>query len=79
MTPPDASASPFRGTPTPDALNALSEGTAIRALGIEFTEIGADFVRATMPVDARTRQLTVTLRDVEGRGLWSTTLDPHRR
>lgn len=56
MTPPDASASPFRGTPSPDALNALSEGTAIRALGIEFTEIGADFVRATMPVDARTRQ-----------------------
>lgn len=37
-------------------LNALSEGTAMRPLGIEFTEIGPDFVRATMPVDARTHQ-----------------------
>ena len=26
------------------------------ALGIEFTEIGADFVRGRMPVDGRTRQ-----------------------
>ena len=56
MTPSDASASPFRGRPTAEALNALSEGTAIRALGIEFSEIGADFVRATMPVDPRTKQ-----------------------
>lgn len=56
MTSADASASPFRGTPTPDALNALSEGSAIRALGIEFTEVGPDFLRATMPVDARTKQ-----------------------
>jgi len=39
-----------------DQLNALSKDTAVRSLGIVFTEIGADFVRATMPVDARTRQ-----------------------
>lgn len=56
MTSADASASPFRGTPSIDALNALSEGTAIQALGIVFTDIGADHVRATMPVDARTKQ-----------------------
>lgn len=56
MTPADASASPFRGTPSLDALNALSEGTAMQPLGIVFTEIGADFLRATMPVDARTKQ-----------------------
>lgn len=39
-----------------EALNALSRGTAIESLGIEFTRIGADFLCATMPVDARTRQ-----------------------
>jgi 1,4-dihydroxy-2-naphthoyl-CoA hydrolase len=39
-----------------EALNTLSRGTAIVALGIVFTERGPDFLRATMPVDARTRQ-----------------------
>jgi uncharacterized protein (TIGR00369 family) len=48
--------SPFRRAATVAQLNALSEGTAMRPLGIEFTEIGPDYVRATMPVDARTRQ-----------------------
>ena len=46
----------FRRQATVDQLNRLSEGTAMRPLGIAFTEIGEDFVRATMPVDARTRQ-----------------------
>ena len=46
----------FRGTPTPDELNALSPGTAMIPMGIVFTEVGPDFVRATMPVDERTRQ-----------------------
>ena len=48
--------SPFRGTATLDDLNALSDGTAMIPLGIRFTEIGPDFLRATMPVDERTRQ-----------------------
>src|SRR6478736_3987505 len=48
--------SPFRRATTLDALNALSQGTAIEPLGIVFTELGPDFVRGTMPVDARTRQ-----------------------
>jgi len=45
-----------------DILNAFGdrpetgEGTMVRALGIEFTEVGDDFLRATMPVDARTHQ-----------------------
>ncbi|GGZ71577.1 hypothetical protein GCM10008101_27270 [Lysobacter xinjiangensis] len=52
----DTPASPFRTATTIDRLNALSRDTAIVALGIEFTEIGPDFLRATMPVDARTRQ-----------------------
>lgn len=38
------------------AVNALSRDTAAHSLGIVVTEIGADFVRGTMPVDARTRQ-----------------------
>jgi len=46
----------FRGQTSPDALNALSAGTAMERLGIVFTEVGDDFVRATMPVDTRTRQ-----------------------
>jgi len=38
------------------ALNAGGAGTLVRPLGIEFTEIGEDFIRGTMPVDERTRQ-----------------------
>ena len=49
-------ASPFRGHATLADLNALSAGTAMQPLGIEFTQIGHDYLRATMPVDARTRQ-----------------------
>ncbi|MCQ4165805.1 hotdog fold thioesterase [Tahibacter harae] len=39
-----------------DAVNRWSERTAAQALGIVVTEIGADYVRGTMPVDERTRQ-----------------------
>ena len=49
-------ASPFRRTIALDALNALSRGTAMEPLGIAFTEIGPDYLRGTMPVDARTHQ-----------------------
>jgi uncharacterized protein (TIGR00369 family) len=37
-------------------LNGNRQGTLIGTLGILFTEIGADFVRGTMPVDVRTVQ-----------------------
>ena len=57
MTTPESSAPRlFRGNRSLDDLNALSRDTAMAPLGIVFTEIGPDFVRATMPVDARTRQ-----------------------
>ena len=46
----------FRAPVSIDALNALSRGTLIEHLGIVFTEAGEDWVRATMPVDPRTRQ-----------------------
>ena len=46
----------FRAGVTVDDLNALSRNTAMEPLGIVFTEIGPDYLRATMPVDARTHQ-----------------------
>src|SRR5678815_2777068 len=46
----------FRRATTLDALNDLSRDTAIAALGVVFTEIGPDYLRATMPVDTRTLQ-----------------------
>jgi 1,4-dihydroxy-2-naphthoyl-CoA hydrolase len=39
-----------------DELNGNRQGTLIDNLGIIFVEIGDDFVRGTMPVDARTVQ-----------------------
>jgi 1,4-dihydroxy-2-naphthoyl-CoA hydrolase len=46
----------WRNLRTLEELNGNREGTLIGHLGILFTEIGADFVRGTMPVDARTVQ-----------------------
>jgi len=39
-----------------DILTASSANTAVSHLGIEFVEVGDDFIRARVPVDARTRQ-----------------------
>lgn len=47
---------PFRRQATLDQLNALSRNTLMEPLGIVFTELGADYLSATMPVDARTHQ-----------------------
>ena len=46
----------FRPGVSLDDLNALSRDTAMVPLGIAFTELGPDYLRGTMPVDARTRQ-----------------------
>jgi 1,4-dihydroxy-2-naphthoyl-CoA hydrolase len=46
----------FRDRVDLDALNAASRDTLIAHLGIVFTEAGPDWLRATMPVDARTVQ-----------------------
>jgi len=46
----------WRRLQTLETLNTLGAGTMARPLGIVFTEIGENFVRGTMPVDARTRQ-----------------------
>jgi 1,4-dihydroxy-2-naphthoyl-CoA hydrolase len=37
-------------------LNSSRPGTMVEHIGIEFTEIGDDFIRGTMPVDSRTHQ-----------------------
>jgi len=39
-----------------DRLNEFSKNTMLEHLGIEFTEIGADYLKARMPVDHRTVQ-----------------------
>jgi len=41
---------------TAETLNAGSQNTMVSHLGIEFTEVGQDFVKAKMPVDRRTIQ-----------------------
>lgn len=43
-------------TPDEMALPAMAAGTMIEHLGIEFIELGDDFLRARMPVDQRTIQ-----------------------
>ena len=39
-----------------DQLQAFSQNTLVEHLGIEFVEIGTDFISAKMPVDHRTHQ-----------------------
>lgn len=47
---------PFQKRLPLDVLNARSTATLSAVLGIEISEIGEDFLRGTMPVDARTKQ-----------------------
>jgi 1,4-dihydroxy-2-naphthoyl-CoA hydrolase len=39
-----------------DILAAVHKATAVEWLGMEFLEVGDDFIRARVPVDERTRQ-----------------------
>ncbi|MDO9146992.1 MAG: hotdog fold thioesterase [Hydrogenophaga sp.] len=39
-----------------EILTAISQGTANQHLGLEFLEVGEDFIRGRVPVDHRTRQ-----------------------
>jgi 1,4-dihydroxy-2-naphthoyl-CoA hydrolase len=41
---------------TLDQLNQMNRGNMVGFLGIEFTEVGTDYVCARMPVDERTKQ-----------------------
>lgn len=46
----------FLSQPSLDQLNLTSQNTMVSLLGIEFTDIGTDYIEATMPVDHRTKQ-----------------------
>jgi 1,4-dihydroxy-2-naphthoyl-CoA hydrolase len=46
----------FHSKVTLDNLNLLGKGCMVEYLGIEFTEIGNDYLVARMPVDHRTTQ-----------------------
>lgn len=46
----------WKSPKTVQEMNSLHEATLVQYIGINFIHIGADFVRATMPVDQRTRQ-----------------------
>lgn len=46
----------FYPSPRVEDLQPFTKGTLAENLGIEFTEIGDDYLRATMPVDHRTLQ-----------------------
>ena len=39
-----------------ERINAWNAGSLVEHLGMRITEVGEDFLRGTMPVDARTRQ-----------------------
>ncbi len=42
--------------PTIESLSERSKGTLVEHIGIEFLEIGEDYIKAKMPVDQRTIQ-----------------------
>lgn len=46
----------FKATVSLDTLNKMSNNTMVQHLGIEFVEIGLDYLVARMPVDHRTHQ-----------------------
>ena len=50
------SSSIWHQQPNLDSINELNKNTLGENLGIEFIEIGDDFISATMPVDERTKQ-----------------------
>ena len=69
---------------TLEDLHRRSAGTAIAHLGIEFLEIGDDFLRGRIPVDHRTRQpfgvlhggMSVVLAETLGSIAGAMTVDP---
>jgi len=56
MNAPEKPLTLFQRKLTPADINRIHEGSAVERLGIEFVEVGPDFLRARMPVDERTRQ-----------------------
>ncbi len=76
----------FQRRPDLATLNAHGLGSMAEALGIEIVELGEDFVRGRMPVDARTKQpfgllhggASVALAETLGSIAGNLCLDPDR-
>jgi 1,4-dihydroxy-2-naphthoyl-CoA hydrolase len=74
----------WKQQPDLDALNRASDNTLMQALGIRFIAAGDDWLRASMPVDARTHQpygllhggASVALAETLGSSAAMLTLDP---
>ncbi|MET0330477.1 MAG: hotdog fold thioesterase [Dyella sp.] len=74
----------WKQQPDIDALNRASDNTLMQALGICFVAAGDDWLRASMPVDARTHQpygllhggASVALAETLGSSAAMLTLDP---
>jgi len=77
----------FREPVSIDTLNALSRGNMLQHLGIEFTAAGDDWISATMPVDARTKQpygllhggASVVLAETLGSSAGNLCVDPEKQ
>ncbi|PZE16191.1 hypothetical protein DNU06_14610 [Putridiphycobacter roseus] len=46
----------IRHIPSLEKLNSMNSNTLMETLSIKFTEVGTDFLKATMPVNASTHQ-----------------------
>jgi len=46
----------WKNNPTLETINTINQNTLVDHLGIEFTEVGDDYIKAKMPVDHRTKQ-----------------------
>ena len=71
----------------PEDLNAYSDGTMVKHIGIEFIEVGDDWIKARMPVDRRTVQpagilhggASVTLAETLGSVAANLCVDPNEK
>ena len=71
----------------PEQLQGMCQNTLIAQLGIEFTEIGEDYIKGKMPVDHRTQQplgllhggASVALAETLGSAAASLTVDPAKQ
>lgn len=71
---------------TLEVFHALTEGTLMEHLDIRFTELGPDYLRASMPVDHRTHQpfgllhggASVVLAETLGSAAANACVDPSR-
>lgn len=77
----------FNPTFTLESLNALSKNSMVEHIGIEFTAIGKDYLKATMPVNTQTVQplgllhggASVTLAETLGSVAATMTVDPDKK